>query len=65
MTVITFGKKLQLLIIVVLVMMLVGCKNVPIVDVPEPSEPVKSNIARYEAPERTIAPEPQDATGIG
>jgi len=58
-------KLLAILVITLSTIAITGCYNVPITSVPEPSEPVISNIARYQAPERTIAPEPQESTGIG
>ncbi|OEH85408.1 hypothetical protein BHU72_04780 [Desulfuribacillus stibiiarsenatis] len=61
----TLRKKLLLLIaIVTLSMTIVGCKEVPVVKVVDPTQEVVSNIVKYEAPERTIAPEPKEKTGV-
>lgn len=61
------AKKKGLILLAVSMFLLTGCTQVPVVEVPEPSQPVVSNILRYEAPERTQAPEIQggSATGIG
>ncbi|OEF96749.1 hypothetical protein [Desulfuribacillus alkaliarsenatis] len=59
-------KKLLVLLVVFLCSAtIVGCKGVPVKQVEEPAKPVVSNLAKYEAPERTEAPEPQASTGIG
>jgi hypothetical protein len=58
-------KLLAILVITLSATAITGCYNVQITSVPEPSKPVISNLAKYEAPERSIAPEPQESTGIG
>lgn len=61
-----FANKKRLVLIAACMVLLAGCKQVPVVEVPEPSQPVVSNILRYEAPERTKAPEIQGAaSGVG
>lgn len=58
-------KLVTIMIIALSAIVMTGCYNVPVTKVDEPNQPVVSNIAKYQAPERSIAPEPQESTGVG
>ncbi len=61
-------KKIKRIVTILLgtfLVMLAGCNHTPVSEVNEQYVPVKSNISKYNAPERTIAPEPQESTSIG
>lgn len=63
------GKTKKRLLLLVAILMLVtfmtGCYTVPLSQAPEPNKPVVSNIGKYEAPARSISPEPVDTGGSG
>lgn len=51
-------KLLITLLAIMCIALVAGCAKVPVSEAPEPLAPVVSNVEKYEAPERSKAPEP-------